>query len=552
MAQSPHATEPTTKVIIALRPPDSRAEVSVQTAQIAQTQEDVLSVLADEDVQLLYQYQTLPGLAAEVTEAGLKTLLNQPEVIAVTPDIPVEAALTESAAFINVPVVQRDFGLTGAGVTVAVLDSGADLSHPDLAGRIMAQHCFNKNGCPTDGARESDNAQDENGHGTRIAGIIAGQGQIGPQGIAPEADLVVVRVLGKGGTGFTSDVLAGIDWVLAHQASLKVKVMNLSLGSGSYEGVCDQADANTMLYAAAVEAARQSGITLFAASGNGGQAQAMIAPACISGVVAVGSVYDSALNGLVWPTCEDNNIVAGQVVCSSNSSAELDLLAPGVLIRASSLGGGQSSGSGTSLATAHASAVAALLVQANPALTPVEVETALEETGVPVADARNSRITPRLDALGAVSSVTGKEIIILSGTVLLQNRTNHSGTDIFLSEESCPTTTPDMPIAVTGDDGRFEITLSSVRNYSCLQAFQNGYLMGQQDSPDGDLGVLILPGGDVTGDGIINIFDLVFIASRYQSNDPTADLNINGQVDILDLVIVANNYGRTGPVSDWQ
>ncbi len=549
LAQSPQVS---TRVIIVLHPPDAGAEVNIQVEQVAQAQEKVLSEVSPAEVHLLHQYQTLPGMVAEVTETGLETLRNQPEVVAITPDIPVEAALSESAAFINIPAVWRDFGLTGTGVNVAVLDTGVDLNHPDLTDTVIAQHCFNKNGCLPDEAIESDNAQDEYGHGTHIAGIIASQGQMGPSGLAPDVGLVAVRVLGQGGSGFSSDVLSGMDWLLANQANLKVKVINLSLGGGSYEGVCDQENALTMLYATAVEAARQAGITIFAASGNGGQPEAMMAPACISGVISVGNVYDTPLNSLSWGMCSDTDIEPDQVACSSNSNPELDLLAPGVLINTAHLGGGQSSGSGTSLSTAHASAVAALLLQANPSLTPAELETILEETGVPVTDSRNGMTTPRLEALAAVSRVTGHEVTIISGTVLLQGRANHNGTDIFLSEAPCATASPDIPIATTGDDGRFEINIATAKNYQCLQAVQSGYLSGQYDTPAGDLGSITLPGGDVTGDGLIDIFDLVFIATRYQSNDPTADIDTSGQVDILDLVIVANNYDQTGPVNNWQ
>lgn len=552
LAQSPHgtdeielrlATEPTARVLVALHP------LNAETVQIAQSQADLLNELSAEDFRLIYQYQTLPGLIGEVTQAGLEHLRRRPEVAAIALDLPVEAAVTPGAILINADRVWQDFGLRGAGVNVAVIDSGIDTTHPDLTGAIIAQHCFNRSSCPPNHTDEGNSAQDENGHGTHVAGIIASRGGSSPQGIAADAGLVAVRVLGQNGSGFTSDVLAGIDWVVANQATLNVKVINLSLGGGSYSGVCDQADATIMLYATAVAHARQAGITLFAASGNNGASEQMMAPACVSGVLSVGSVYATPLGQLNWPNCVDMNIVADQVVCSSNSSSALDLLAPGVTVDSTALGGGQTTKSGTSMATAHASAVAALVLQANPNLSPSELEIILKETGLPITDPRNGRLTPRIDALKAVTRALGDEVMIISGVVQLQGRLDYSRTEIYLSEQPCSPSVAGTPVTTTESDGHFEITLPANHIYQCLQAVQSGYLIGQKPSPEGDLGQIILPGGDVTGDNKIDILDLAFIATYYKTDNPAADINANGWVDILDLVIAAGNYNLDGPVT---
>jgi subtilisin family serine protease len=549
--ESALAGEPTVKIIVALHPVEAGA---AQAGQITQSQENLMDTVSPTDFQVTQTYQTLPALAAEVTPAGFEALRQQPDVAAIALDLPVEIAdVTPGAVFIGADTVWREFGLSGAGVRVAMLDTGVDTTHVDLAGSLVSQHCFNRTGgCLPERGTESDNAQDENGHGTHVAGIVASRGQTSPQGIAAAAELVAVRVLGPNGAGFTSDVLAGMDWVVANQAQLGVKVMNLSLGGGSYAGVCDQADANTMLYAAAVQAARQAGITVFAAAGNGGQADMLMAPACVSGVIAVGNIYDAPLVSLGWPTCTDQNIVAGQVACSSNSSAELDLLAPGVLVRSTSLGGGEATKSGTSMSTPHAAAVAALLLQANPNLAPAEVETILKETGAPVTDNRNGRGTPRLDALAAVTRVVVGQVTPISGTVLLQGRTDHSGTRIYLSDEPCSSSVTGEPAALTDIEGRFEISSSTNQHYLCLKAAQRGYLTAQKDAPQGELGIITLPGGDVVEDGVINILDLAFMAIHYRSSDSAADVNADGQVDIFDLTIAASNYNQRGPMTNWE
>jgi hypothetical protein len=104
-------------------------------------------------------------------------------------------------------------------------------------------------------------------------------------------------------------------------------------------------------------------------------------------------------------------------------------------------------------------------------------------------------------------------------------------------------------VAVTNADGAFEIELPAGHLYRCLQASQPGYLAGQAALPNTDLDTTTLPAGDVTGDQVIDIFDLAFLGSRYAQAHPLADINGDGIVDIIDLALVATNYRRTGPVT---
>lgn len=561
LAQGPEVSDEVTaalagtdkvRVLVALYEPEPGADLAVQVQAIAGEQAQALAAVSPEEFTLVQRFQTLPGLVGEVSAAGLEDLVNQPGVVAVSLDLPVETALAESAAFINADDVWQQYNLTGAGVNVAVIDTGVDINHPDLADHIVAQHCFSLEGCPG-GGTESDSAQDENGHGSHIAGIITGRGATGPRGIAPDAGIVAVRVLNRNGTGATSDVLAAIDWVVANHDSLGVKIINLSLGGGNYGDACDQADANTRLYAAAVARANQAGLSVFAASGNSGYTEAMMAPACVPGVVAVGNVYDTAQGLVSWPTCSDRNVLADQVPCSSNSSVTLDVLAPGVSIVAANLGGGLASRSGTSMSTPHASAVAAMLLQANPGLSPAEVEAILVETGRPVTDSRNGRVTPRLDALAAVNRVSGGgNVGLMTGTALLAGRVEHAGTLVYLGETSCGSAALGEPVAITGPDGRFEIAVLAGQSYHCLRVERPGYLAGQADNPGPALGTIRLPGGDVTGDGVIDILDLALVGQYYGTNHSQADINGDGQVNIFDLVLPASNFGRHGPVTDWR
>ncbi len=556
LAQQPDSPPQTTRVIVALWPPPEGADIAAQADVIAQAQDSLLASISGVDFQPLYRYRIVPGLAGTVTLQGWQALVSNPLVRAVALDLPVQAALGESVSVVRADRVWAEFRLTGAGVNIAVLDSGYDPAHPDINDSIVAQHCFNRGTCPPANTDEGDSARDENGHGTHVTGIITGRGSIAPRGIAPDSAIVAVRVLNSAGSGWTSDVVAGIDWVVANQARLNVRIMNLSLGGGAYAGTCDTADANTMLYASAVQAAQRAGIVVFAAAGNGAMADKMMTPACISGVVAVGSTYDANLGSYTWgganPICTDANTAIDQIACTSNSSSALDLLAPGVVITSAGLGGGVSNRSGTSMATPHASAIAALLLQAQPALTAAQIESILKETGVPITDPRNGRVTPRVDAYAAVQRVTGGggSGASITGTVLLQGRGTHDGTAIYISSQPCTQALSGNQVATTNAQGYFQ--LQPAQAIQCLSAVRPGFLGAQRSTPSGPLGTIVLLAGDMNGDNLIDIFDIAAVAGRYGGSDPVADFNGDRTVNIFDLVIAAINYGRRGPLTDWR
>jgi serine protease AprX len=154
-------------------------------------------------------------------------------------------------------------GVTGAGVTVAVVDSGIS-SHPALYGKVVAS-VSKVSGDPS--------TNDGHGHGTHIAGIIAGNSSASKRvtslyrgGIAPDVKLVNVRVLGANGTGWTSDVIAGIEWVIANRDKYKIRAINLSLGHPVME------PSTTDPLCIAVMKATAAGIVVIASAGNSGKA----------------------------------------------------------------------------------------------------------------------------------------------------------------------------------------------------------------------------------------------------------------------------------------
>ena len=350
------------------------------------------------------RWKSINGFAAEITAANLEQLEHDPNVVSITADLPGGGALAESVPLIGGNLV-RGMGYTGAGVTVAVLDSGIARSHPDFAGAVVDEHCNCRNsdgtGCCPNGQVEQSGpgaAADDHGHGTAVSGVLAGRGAVASFGVAPGVQIVAVKVLDRNNRfAGTSQVLSGLDWLMTNHP--EVRVVNMSLLTDShFAGSCDG------LFGAfrqAIETLRSRGTLVFACSGNTGSASSMGSPACVSATVAVGAVWDAAQPGV---DC-GGSIVADRVTCFSDSDPTLDLLAPGALIRTSGFTGGTLTTSGTSFASPHAAGAAAVLIGLMPSLTAEQVESLLKATGKRLVDSKNGIVTPRVDVFAAVQSL---------------------------------------------------------------------------------------------------------------------------------------------------
>lgn len=258
---------------------------------------------------------------------------------------------------------------TGAGVVVAVIDSGVDSTHPDLRGALVA----GKN-TRSDRGDYSDPTSDPNGHGTHVAGIIAarsGNGE-GISGVAPDAAIMPVKALDAEGAGFMSDVLEGIVWAADRGAD----VINMSLGGP-----------DATFTASAVSYAQSKGVVVIAAAGNEGSSQLMY-PAALPGVLAVAAVDQD-----------------GQPAGYSNHGASwVDVAAPGTQITSTLPGGRYAAWSGTSMATPQVAGVAALIRSVAPAADAAAVIMATAyDAGSPGHDRAYG--TGVVDAAAAVSRV---------------------------------------------------------------------------------------------------------------------------------------------------
>ena len=366
---------------------------------------------------LSHRYRRVPGFAGTVTRAGLDALMADPAVLHVHLDRGGSGQLKEAVAAVGADKVHSIYNLTGRGVRVAVLDTGVDLEHPDLRGSVVAQHCFTRNGCAPWNTAEGTNAQDDHGHGTLVAGIIASRGMLSAPGFAPGAEIVAVKVMGSDNRGRESDWIAGIDWIHSNLSTLKVNVVNVSLGTDQLYASAEDCDRREPLFAAAVRALVSEGVAVFAAAGNHGSTTVLPAPACNAGSISVGASYDSDSaaqppDGMSYADrfgpgfrdCRDAPVMVDQIACFNNVVPRLDLIAPGAPVIAPWLGGETRPAWGTSQAAAAASGVAALMLQCNPTIKPEELRLRLINTGKPQTDPTTKATFPVVRALAAVQS----------------------------------------------------------------------------------------------------------------------------------------------------
>ncbi|MBP2324936.1 subtilisin family serine protease [Kibdelosporangium banguiense] len=274
-------------------------------------------------------------------------------------DAKVKASLDRSVPMIGAPQAWAS-GVRGSGVKIAVLDTGYDPTHPDLAGVTEAK-----------GFTEAGDADvvDHHGHGTHVASTIAGRGGQ-YTGVAPEASLLVGKVLGDDGSGMSSSIIAGMEWA----ANSGARVVNMSLGS---DFVSDGTDP---LSQAVNELTAKTGALFVVAAGNFGRDRSISAPAAADAALAVGSVTkEGALSDF-----------SSRGPRIGDDAVKPEIAAPGTAITAARAAGTAGSGSyttlsGTSMATPHVAGAAALLAQRNPGWRAGELKSALVANAKPAA-----------------------------------------------------------------------------------------------------------------------------------------------------------------------
>ncbi|SCZ76747.1 S8 family peptidase [Acidaminobacter hydrogenoformans] len=314
-----------------------------------------------------YTYNIVPAIAATVPAAALEGLKRNPRIKLIEPDGEIHALADDypwGITRVGAEAVHSTPGQLGEGVAVAIIDTGLDYNHPDLAGNYAGGYDF---------VNRDTNPMDDNGHGTHVAGTIAAEiDGAGVVGVAPKAKIFALKVLNRKGSGDFSNVIAALDWCLTYNKddshNLKIRITNNSYGGST----------NPDMYGYTLEAAfnkaYMDGILHIAAAGNEGDTtgdeDTVGYPAKYGSVVAVAATDSSDTRAYF-----------------SSTGPMVEISAPGYGIYSTVLRGGYATYSGTSMASPHVAGVAALVMASDSTLSNTQVRARLNETALDLGTA---------------------------------------------------------------------------------------------------------------------------------------------------------------------
>jgi len=408
------------EVIVLLKEPETvepEDSIEEKAADYADAQNEIIDNLGS-DVDVENQFSVINGFSAEINEASLEELQQNPEVLSIEIDREVKIMLQESVPLINADDAHSlqlsGQNITGTGQTICIIDTGIDYDHADLGGpgfpnsRILDGYDF---------VSDDSDPIDDNGHGTHVAGIAAASGGI--IGLAPGANIIAIKALDSGGSGSFSDLIAGIDWCVNNRTVYNISVISLSVGTQAYHNdtFCDGDYPSTTT---AINNAIANNITVVIATGNEGNYTGISAPACITNATRV-TATDKSDNYASYANRGTgfNNILVAPGGISTNK------------INSTQNGGGYVGMYGTSMSTPHVSGLIALIQQYNELnsgdeLTPAEIFDILNSTGEPLTDTQTSTTWNRIDALAAINSLASD---ITAPVIILESPLNSSSID---------------------------------------------------------------------------------------------------------------------------
>ena len=387
--------------------------------RVASRIDNVLAHLPGKGYQLRRRFALVPAMVLEADSATLWRLRNDPSVARIDLDLPVSGNAVEpdAASVLTQVSALLGEGIDGSGLKVAVVDSGVDTDHPDLVNRLVDQQCFcsrisGSGGCCPNGQATQGGpgaAEDDQGHGSNVSGIIVGEGIIAPRGALPAASLVAVKVLDRNNDSCcTSDILAAMDWLAEHHPD--AVAVNLSLGTDAmYPGDCDNADAVTQVGSALIGEFMARGTAVVASSGNTGSSSMMQLPACLREVVSVGATWDFNGPSITFLGCTDASTKPLQPTCFTNRSTTTDLYAAGAFVSSVGRNGGTVNFGGTSQAAPMVTACMVGLKQAAPLSTIAQRVEVMKLSPTRVTDQVSGRSYPFLDCLDAVHLLAPEE-----------------------------------------------------------------------------------------------------------------------------------------------
>jgi subtilisin family serine protease len=368
-------------------PGTSRYVVVLKSSAVAS---DVASTATGLGATVDSLFGTVDTLVVSLPRLALGTLQHDPRVAYVTPDRPVQLLAGTTPA--TLPAVPTGVARIGAApalnpdgtvavttsparkAAVALLDTGI-MNRPDL--NVVGGH-----DCSSSSGDLSGSTADDNGHGTHVAGIVAGRGIPGVIGVSPGTPLYAVRVFDADGSGSTSAVICGLNWVAKNAAADNIKVVNMSLGGqGSDDGNCGATDQDPLH--TAVCRVTGAGVTVVAAAGNESGDLAGSAPAAYGEVLAVTAMadFDGKPGGLVSTSpCsgrqkDDTAATFSDYAVPGSADANHTIAAPGVCITSTWNDGGTKTISGTSMASPHVAGLVARCIDAGPCtgMTPARI-----------------------------------------------------------------------------------------------------------------------------------------------------------------------------------
>jgi serine protease AprX len=346
----------------------------------------------------------IAGVAADVPNISLPLIAANPLIVHISSDRIVVGAMERTGATVGATAAREEFGYDGSGVGVAIIDSGVTSWHDDLGDPATGSERVDRF-VDLVGGRQA--PYDDFGHGTHVAGIVAGNGFDSSgrrSGIAPGAHLVALKVLDSAGRGRISDVIAALDYVVSHRTELHIRVANLSVATGVYESY--NVDPLTL----AARSATDAGIVVVAAAGNNGRDPGGVthyggitAPGNAPWVLTVGAASHM---GTVDRADDTMAAFSSRGPAAIDRTAKPDLVAPGVGIESLSAPGSRlyvsgaayllngtmptsyppyMSLSGTSMSAPVVAGTVALMLEANPSLSPDSVKAILQYTAQPYA-----------------------------------------------------------------------------------------------------------------------------------------------------------------------
>lgn len=417
-------------------------EIQTQKERIESVQNSLLKELSaiGELDPTVHKFSHVPYIVITVDFEALSVLQESPMIAGITQDVAEPLLLKDSTVVVGADKVWDPAltggSFTGAGWQIGILDSGVDKNHSFFSGKVVSEACYSTNNispnseslCP--GGVEESTAINSGlpcvgilgcDHGTHVAGIAAGDtfqyAGFTYRGVAPDAEIIAIKVFSKFNDAssclfgapcilsYRSDQMKGLERLidLSQDPNFDISSVNLSLGGGRFTSPCDTDPRKPL-----VDQLSSLGVATVIASGNNGFDDAISTPACISSAISVGSTTKS-----------------DTVSSFSNSSPDLDILAPGSSI-ASSLPNNQfGSKSGTSMATPHVAGAWALMKEkqaSDPSFPPFSVNdylSVLQSTGVTITDTRNNLDFERIQVDAAIPEVPEFPITLLVFAVAL-------------------------------------------------------------------------------------------------------------------------------------